>query len=124
MLRVFFFICEVSRPSILEEYKHTSNRVRKQTRANNKEEQLKIAKNCETNPNKFCNYTKSKTNSKDKIGDLVIVEETRPDRVISDNQEKANILCDYFSSVFNKDAGKEDLYMVQTNVTIKWKVFQ
>ena len=96
--------------AILEEYKHTSNRVRKQTRAINKEEQLKIAKSCKTNPKKFWNYIKSKTNSKDKIGDLVIVEESKPDRVISDNQEKANILCDYFSSVFNKDAGKEDLY--------------
>ena len=38
--------------AILEEYKHTSNRVRKQTRAINKEEQFKIAKNCKTNPKK------------------------------------------------------------------------
>ena len=71
---------------------------------------MKIAKNCKTNPKKCWNYIKSKTNSKDKIGDLVIAEESRPDRVISENQEKANILCDYFSDVFNKDAGKEDLY--------------
>jgi hypothetical protein len=96
--------------AILEEYKQTSNKVRKQTRAINNVEQLKIAKECKTNPKKFWNYIKSKTNSKDKIGDLVIVEESKPDRVITDNQEKANILCDYFSSVFNKDAGKENLY--------------
>ena len=41
---------------------------------------------------------------------MVIAEESRPDKVISDNQVKANMLCDNFSSVFNKDAGKEYLY--------------
>ena len=41
---------------------------------------------------------------------MVIAEESRPGKVISDNQVKANILCDYFSSVFSKDAGKGDLY--------------
>lgn len=96
--------------SILEEYKQTSNKIRKKTRAINSEEQLKIAKDCKTNPKKFWNYINSKTKSKDKIGDLVIEEELKPDKVISDNQEKANILCEYFSSVFNKDAGKEDIY--------------
>ena len=49
------------------------------------------------------------TNSKDKIGDSVIEEESRPDEVISDYQEKANTLWDYLSSVFNKDASEEYL---------------
>jgi hypothetical protein len=37
--------------AILDEYKQTSNRVRKRTRAINKEEQLKVAK--DFNPKKF-----------------------------------------------------------------------
>ena len=41
--------------------------------------------------NKFWNYIKSKTNSKDKIGDSVIAEESRPDEVISGNQEKKTV---------------------------------
>ena len=30
--------------------------------------------------------------------------------MISSNQEKANMLCEYFSSVFNKDASRDDLF--------------
>ena len=95
---------------ILDEYKKISNRVRKQTREASKEEQMKIAKECKNNPKKFWNYVRSKTNSHDKIADLHIKDEMQTDKVISSSQEKANILCDYFSRVFNKDAGRDDIF--------------
>ena len=109
--------------SILEECKQISNSIRKQTRNINKEEQLKIAKECTNNPKKIWNYVRSKTNShfsQDKIGDLIIKDEIQTEKVISSNQEKAKILCDYFSTVFNKDAGEDAIFsnLSMDNTTI------
>jgi len=53
---------------------------------------------------------KSKTNSQNKIWETFIDDKSKPEgKVISDNQEKATVLCDCFSSVFKKEASKEDL---------------
>ena len=38
------------------------------------------------NPKKFWNYVRSKTNSRDKIGDLIVKNETKTEKVISSNQ--------------------------------------
>ena len=94
---------------IFEEYKKVRNEVRRQTREIIKEDHLKIAKDSKKNPKKFWNYVNSKTKSRDKIGDLEITNDKGQIKKLRDNQEKANVLCEYFSSVFNKDPCMEEL---------------
>ena len=68
-------------------------------------EQNQIAKECKSNPKKFWNYINSKTKSHNGIGDLLYSNENGEEVIISNDQDKANVLCNYFSSVFNNDLG-------------------
>ena len=86
---------------ILEQYKKMRNEVRNRTRTLYKQEQYKVAQECKSNPKKFWNYVNSKTRHRSSIGDLVIQNVQGQDVKVTDDNEKASVLCNYFSSVFN-----------------------
>lgn len=65
-----------------------------------------IARNIKENPKAFWRYTNSKLKNRPKLGDL----QTADGKLTSDNQEKAEILNRFFSSVFTK----EDLTQIPT----------
>jgi hypothetical protein len=102
--------------AIHEQYKRTRNYVRNHTRDLFKKEQNKIARECKLNPKKFWKYVNSKTRYRNSIGDLVSINDQGKEEKISDNQEKANILCDYFSSVFNKKSEITEVNILDKDV--------
>ena len=102
--------------NIHEQYKKITNSVRNHTRDLYKTEQRKIASECKFNPKKFWNYVNSKTRYRNSIGDLVSTNTQGQETKISENQEKANVLCDYFSSVFNKKTEIKEPKLIELDV--------
>lgn len=88
-------------------YKAIRNEVRYNTRQLYKDEQNKIAKECKSNPKKFWNYINSKTKSHNKIEELYSINDNGVETVVSNDLDKANVLSNYFSSVFNTDSCEE-----------------
>jgi len=60
-----------------------------------------IAVACKQNSKHFWKYVKSKTTSKDPINDLKYVDSHGNAHVASTDNSKAEVLCNFFSSVFN-----------------------
>ena len=73
---------------------------------NNKDEQNNTAKYCKSNPNKFWNYINNKTKSHSKIDELSYIHDQGVHTVVSNDLDKANVLSEYFSSVFNTDTSE------------------
>ena len=55
---------------------------------------------CKDNPKHFWKYVKSKTKSKEPIGDLVYTHDIGDKITATTDDNKAEVLCDFFSSVF------------------------
>lgn len=64
-------------------------------------EQENISMQCKDNPKKFWNYIKNKTRASDSIGDIKYVKDDGSISLAKTDEDKANIFCKYFSSVFN-----------------------
>ena len=65
----------------------------------NREFEHNLAKNLKMNPKDFWRYCKSKLKSKSRLGDI----QTKEGSLTSDDNEKAELLNDYFTSVFTKE---------------------
>lgn len=89
-----------------DKYKSIRNKVRYNTRQLYKDEQNNIAKYCKSNPKKFWNYINNKTKSHSKIDDLSYMNDQGVQIVVSNDLDKANVLSEYFSSVFNTDTSE------------------
>ena len=63
-------------------------------------EQKEVASQCKQNPKKFWKYVNSKRKIKSGIGDLKTVDIHGNTRLITKDEEKANALGIFFSSVF------------------------
>ena len=83
----------------LEEYNRLRNQVRDLTRKNKIYREREVAKNIKKDPKKFWKFVNSKMKTKGSIPDLEITEDGTTN-VISEDQEKAQQLVKYFSSVF------------------------
>jgi hypothetical protein len=59
------------------------------------------------NPKKFWNYVNTRLKNINHVGDLRIKSENGEERVISNDKEKADIFCDYFSSIFCMEGEEE-----------------
>ena len=96
-------------------YKRIRNEVRKATWTILRTEQNNISKQCISNPKKFWNYIKTKTKNIDSIGDIKYVLDDGLERLAETDEEKANVLCDYFSSIFNveKDSVFDTLPIIE-----------
>ena len=91
------------------QYCKIRNKVRKMTRKNRKTLENKLAKDLKHNPKLFWKYYKSKTKLKEGIGELNI-DPADPDSArTNSDREKANILANYFSSVFTQEPNHIDI---------------
>ena len=63
-----------------------------------------LSQKAKENPKAIWSYIKSKAKTRDGIGDLHVDPEDIKSIKTEDNKEKANILSEYFSSVFTKEA--------------------
>ena len=80
-------------------FRRLRNKVRKVTRYRQKCQEKEIANEAKTNPKKFWQYVNRRTKTTSGIADL----ETPNNTLISKDKEKAEILTNYFTSVFTKE---------------------
>jgi len=72
-----------------------------------KKEQIDIAHQCKTNPKKIWNYVNSKFKNKNKIGNLSFKNSIGIDDLTNNDSTKADILNNFFTSVFVKEDNTE-----------------
>ena len=86
-------------------YRQISNRVRKLTRKAEQEQENEVAKQSKKNPKKFWQFVGSKSKTRPGIPDLVNqnIENPQEKKMTETNKEKADVLVEYFSSVFTKE---------------------
>jgi endonuclease/exonuclease/phosphatase family metal-dependent hydrolase len=80
------------------EYCKARNQARKATRQATREFEQKLVQEIKTNPKAFYKYVQSKTKSRSGIGDL-----KHEGRMATEDPEKAEILNNFFASVFTKE---------------------
>ena len=83
-----------------QKYCRERNQVRKLTRKVKKQLEMHIAKQVKEFPKKFWSYVNSKTKTVSQIPDFVI---PGTDKKTTTDLEKAEVLADYFASVFTKE---------------------
>ena len=94
---------ETKDPLVRLQYNKIRNQVRRLTRNITKEYEKKIAQNAKENPKAIWRYINSKSKTKESIGKL-LKDHTKPNSEFAESdKEKAEILADYFSSVFTKE---------------------
>ena len=86
--------------SVFNNYKIIRNQVRKHVRDVYRNEQNIIAKTCKVNPKKFWNYIKSKTKIHNSVPDLVYNNSSGTEITADTDEDKATVLCDFFTSIF------------------------
>ena len=83
-----------------QDYCRARNKVKNLLRKARKEHEKNICKDIKTNPKRFWQYINSKSKTRDSVADLHTDPDDTTSKLITENQEKANLLNDYFSSVF------------------------
>ena len=88
-------------------FNRLKNQVRALTKKSKKVFEKLIAKNAKQNPKAFWAYTQSKMKFKSTIPDLIKPETEENPEYASTDEEKAQLLVDYFSSVFTTEPNGE-----------------
>jgi endonuclease/exonuclease/phosphatase family metal-dependent hydrolase len=83
-----------------KKYNKARNRVQKLVNQSRKQFEQNIASNAKTNPKTIWRYVKSKQKTKAAIEELHVSPTDTTTRRAKEDQAKANILADYFTSVF------------------------
>ena len=86
---------------VLLQYRRTNNQVRRLTRKAKKQYEANIVAGTKENPKRFWQYVRKKTKSRITIPDLISEDGTT---TTENDKEKANVLADYFSSVFSQES--------------------
>ena len=87
-----------------QEYvRQKKNKVSKLTKQAQKEYEKTVARQVRGNPKKFWEFVKSKTKSPSNIPDLHKEDNNPSKGLATDNKEKADILAEFYSSVFTKE---------------------
>ena len=84
---------------LYEAYKCQRNKAQNEVKKAKQYFEKKLAENIKTDPKSFYAYTRSKTRTKDSIGPLVDLM----GEVITDSIQAANLLNDYFASVYTDE---------------------
>ena len=90
-------------PAIRIEYNRIRNQVRKLTRSIVNDYEKEIAKNAKENPKAIWRYINLKSKTKEGIGNLMENAKDKNSKIVESDKEKAEVLVNYFSSVFTKE---------------------
>ena len=90
-----------------KEYNRQRNKVRGITRRAQRDKETKIANEAKRNPKKFWNYVKSKLKTKPGISELLINESDAQQGTTKADEEKAEVLSKFFTSVFTEEPDGE-----------------
>ena len=94
-------------PSVRQEYNKVRNQVKSRVNKLKREFEKNLSKKAKDNPKAIWSYIKSKTKTREGIGDLHIdPDDTKSDKT-EDNSIKAKILAEYFSSVFTEEPDEQ-----------------
>ena len=91
-------------PSVQVEYNRVRKQVRSLTRKITKEYEKGLARDTKQNPNAIWKYINSKSKTKEGIGNLLKDSSDKKAVIVETDNEKAEVLAEYFSSVFTKEA--------------------
>ena len=86
-----------------KEYARQRNKVRKITRKLQNAKENNIVSEVKNNPKKFWRYIKSMQKTSTGIADLVISEEENQEKLTQNDNEKAEVLSNFFTSVFTQE---------------------
>jgi len=89
--------------SYFTKYKALRNKIRNETRKIQQLEQSEVANTCKLNPKRFWSYIRNKSHMVTTIGDIK-VKLNDQDVIIDNDDKKAQIFNDYFSSVFTEES--------------------
>ena len=120
-------------PVVFKQYKSARNVVCKEIKKVLKKHQLQIAKQSKKNPKMFWKYINSRRKGRSEIGDLKSNDIYGNELLITSDEDKANALGQFFSSVFtnetqtiydtqdinSKYAGGTNIYFTEHNVLTK-----
>ena len=103
---------------VYSEYCKCRNQLRRLTRKAVKDQEREIAKKAKSDPKAFWSFVNRKTKLKSAIPDLL-----KPDGSMTANDaEKANVLGEFYSSVFVKEPSEPDHHLLCQNVATKAKL--
>ena len=85
------------------EYVRQRNKVSKLTKKAQRDYEKAIAQDVKNNPKKFWKYVKTKTKSPCNIPDLYLQEDDSDKGLATEDKDKADVLADFYSSVFTKE---------------------
>ena len=85
------------------EYVRQRNKVSKLTKKAQRDYEKAIAQDVKNNPKKFWKYVKTKTKSPCNIPDLYLQEDDLDKGLATEDKDKADVLADFYSSVFTKE---------------------
>lgn len=111
-------------PETRKQYNRTRNKVTKLVRQARKKFEENLAQEAKTNPKKIWQYINSKSKVKQGIGDLCTDPTNQKSPQTDDDTEKANILGNYFSSVFTKEPDNEIPTLEKRKTLHKWEKMQ
>ena len=94
------------------EYTRIRRETKRLIKISKKLHELHIASNCKVNPKEFFRYVREKKTIKSTIGLLLSAE----GEIVTDERETADILNDYFASVFTVEEDREETTPYQMTV--------
>lgn len=86
-----------------KEYAKARNKARTLTRKLQKNIEKDISLSAKTNPKKFWRYVKNKVSVKEGVAELVKTQEGNKEILTTTDKEKAQVLANFFGSVFTKE---------------------
>jgi len=105
---------------IRQKYNKVRNKAGKMVRRARKNYEKNLAKEAKTNPKKVWKYINLKSKVKEGIGDLRKDTNNPKSEKTKDDHEKANILADFFSSVFTEEPEEEIPELSARPITHEW----
>ena len=97
------------------EYRRLCNQVKNMTKKSKKKIEREIARDSKANPKKFWQYVNKKTSIRQGVPDLVYEDDDGNEKNTTNDQEKDEVLADFFSSVFTEEDTRKMPHMTQRN---------
>jgi len=112
---------QTKEPAIRTKYKRVRNKITKLVRLARKDYEENLAKEAKTNPKKIWQYINSKSKTKQEITSLCQDPTDPKSTKVEGDEEKANILGSYFSSVFTKEPDENVPELKQRQPNKEWQ---
>ena len=114
---------ETRSPVVYGKYCRMRNKVKNMIKYTRKQKEKQISGNIKNNPKAFWKYTKSKTKSSSAISSLHLNPSDTNSITVDNSKVKANILNEYFASVFTKEPNGDFCELEQGNIDEQSQIY-